>query len=75
MITQEVGQTGAPLPLELLIYYFNEREDSLKLEGIFRKSVSIDDEIEILAELDNKNYNFVDTVTNPHVIASTICTI
>lgn len=41
------------------------------MEGLFRKSVSIDDETEILGELDRKNYNYLQQVTNPHIIAST----
>jgi hypothetical protein len=56
--------------LELLLYFFEHRDEALQLEGLFRKSVSIDDETEILSELNNKNYNYLQQVTNPHIIAS-----
>lgn len=59
--------------MELLMFYFNDRGETLRSEGIFRKSVSIDDETEILGELRLKNYNFIEKVKNPHVIASTLC--
>lgn len=41
---KEVGQTGVPLVLELLLFYFNSNPEELKIEGLLRKSVSIDDE-------------------------------
>jgi hypothetical protein len=66
-----VGPTGAPIILEMLIYHISNNPDYLKVEGLFRKSVSIDDEVEILHELNAKNYDFLLGVTNPHLIAST----
>lgn len=45
---KEIGSTGAPLIIELLIYYFDNDKNALTTEGIFRKCVSIDDETEIL---------------------------
>lgn len=61
--------------LELLLYFFDDREEALQVEGLFRKSVSIDDETEILGELEKRNYNYLQQVSNPHIIASIQCSI
>jgi hypothetical protein len=67
---KDLGPTGAPVILEMLIYYFNNKEEYLKEEGLFRKNVSVEDEASILNELNKKNYNYLETVTDPHLIAS-----
>ena len=56
--------------LEMLIYFFNNNDKALKLEGLFRKSVSIDEETEILKQLSNQNYNYLASIKDPHTIAS-----
>ena len=57
--------------LELLLCFFNDNDALLQLEGLFRKSVSIDEENEILMELNSRNYEYMTEVEDPHVIAST----
>lgn len=42
--SQESGESGAPLILELLIFYFNSKQEQLATEGIFRKNASVEDE-------------------------------
>ena len=42
------------------------------LEGLFRKSVSIDEENETLAELANENYDCLLQITNAHIVANLI---
>ena len=54
----------------MLIYYFKVHPDGLKLEGLFRKSVSIDEENRLLEEISNQNYECLLEVQNPHIIAS-----
>lgn len=65
-----MGPTGAPIILEILVNFLGNNPEYLKVEGLFRKSVSIDDKIEILHELNAKNYEFLSGVTDPHLIAS-----
>jgi hypothetical protein len=67
----EMGKHGIPIVLEILIYYFKTKPKGLLLEGLFRKSVSIDEENELLAQISNKNYDSLLEVGNPHIIAST----
>lgn len=55
----------------MLIFYFDCHKEGLLLEGIFRKSVSIDDENETINEILEKNYDCILEVENPHIIAST----
>jgi hypothetical protein len=55
----------------MLIYFFSNSNEALKLEGLFRKSVVIDEERELVTQLSNQNYNYLSTVTDPHLIAST----
>jgi hypothetical protein len=52
--------------------YFKEKPASLLQEGIFRKSVSIDEENETLEELSRRNFAYLQQITNPHLIASLI---
>jgi hypothetical protein len=54
------------------VCYFKTHPDGLKSEGLFRKSVSIDEENEMLGELSSKNYDYLLKITNPHLVASTI---
>ncbi len=42
-LTQEIGAEGVPTILKMLVFYFDSHP-GLELEGIFRKSVSIDEE-------------------------------
>jgi hypothetical protein len=35
---------GVPIVLEMLIFYFKGNPDGLSSEGIFRKSVAVDEE-------------------------------
>lgn len=39
----EVGDIGIPIIIQLLIHYFRSKPEGLDEEGIFRKSVSIDE--------------------------------
>lgn len=41
-------------------------------EGIFRKSISIDDENYILSQLSSRNYNYLNQIENPFMIACLI---
>lgn len=54
----------------MLIFYFKQHKEGLNSEGIFRKSVSILEEEEAMHELSNKNYNYLDKISDPHVVAS-----
>ena len=45
----ELSYIGIPIILEKLVGYFLEKEDKLKIQGIFRKSGNIS-EINILVE-------------------------
>ena len=56
---QEVGQTGAPLVIELLLSYFNGKEELLDSEGLFRKSVDCEEEAALLKQLSLRNYNYI----------------
>lgn len=58
--------------MEVLIFYFKTHPEGLRLEGLFRKSVSIDEENETLAELANQNYDCLLTITNAHIVANLI---
>ncbi len=63
---------GIPMVLQLLVGYFKEKPTALLHEGIFRKSVSIDEENETLEELSSRNFGYLQQITNPHLIASLI---
>lgn len=63
---------GIPRVLQLLVGYFKEKPHMLLQEGIFRKSVSIDEENETLEELSSRNFGYLEQITNPHLIASLI---
>lgn len=54
----------------MLIYYFEAFPDGKFLEGLFRKSVSVDEENETIEKIMEKNYDYLLEVKNPHVIAS-----
>jgi hypothetical protein len=56
--------------LGVLVCYFKTHKEGLKEEGLFRKSVSIEEENEMLGELSSKNYDYLLRITNPHLIAS-----
>lgn len=43
----------------MLIFYFDSHEDGLNLEGLFRKSVSIDEENETIREVLSNNYDYL----------------
>ena len=68
----EEGETGIPKILEVLINYFKTNPEGLKCEGIFRKSVSIDEENYILEQLGQRNYDYLSTIENPFLIACLI---
>lgn len=68
----ELGELGIPVILQLLVGYFATKPQELKSEGIFRKSVSVDEQEETLKELSNRNYEYLDEITNPHLVASLI---
>jgi hypothetical protein len=55
-----------------LIHYFRSKPQGLDQEGIFRKSVSIDEENETLEELSKRNYEYLEHIENPFLIASLI---
>lgn len=63
---------GIPMVLQLLVGYFKEKPSALLQEGIFRKSVSVDEENETLQELSSRNFAYLHQITNPHLIASLI---
>lgn len=54
----------------MLVFYFDSHKEGLELEGIFRKSVSIDEENETITQILSKNYDYLLDVENPHIIAS-----
>ena len=54
----------------MLIYYFKHHSNGLNAEGLFRKSVSILDEEEAMQKLKKGDYNFLEKVDNPHLVAS-----
>lgn len=56
----------------MLIHYFRRKPEGLSEEGIFRKSVSIDEQNETLTELCKRNYDYLAQITNCHLIASLI---
>lgn len=68
----EVGELGIPTILQVLVGYFRSRPESLNEEGIFRKCVSIDEENETLGELCKRNYEYLESITNVHLIGSLI---
>ena len=43
-----MGETGAPLIIELLFIYFSKHPEGLRSEGLFRKSVGIEEETWLL---------------------------
>jgi hypothetical protein len=53
-----------------LVAYFICTPERLKEEGLFRKSVSIDDINEASLELYKGNYEFINEIDNPHLVAS-----
>ena len=65
-----MSKLGIPIVLEIFIYYFKTHPEGLLVEGLFRKSVSIDDENELLIKISCKNYDCLLEVENPHIIAS-----
>lgn len=67
----EISEIGVPIILKMLVFYLESHEEALSLEGIFRKSVSIDEEDHTIAKLLANNYDYLMEVKNPHVIAST----
>ena len=72
MENYELNDLGIPIILQVLIYYFRNKPSGLKEEGIFRKSVSVDEENETLTELGKRHYDYLDSITNPHLVASLI---
>lgn len=54
----------------MLVFYFDAHKEGLELEGLFRKSVSIDEEKETIYQILQKNYDYLLDVKNPHIIAS-----
>lgn len=67
-----MSEIGVPIILKMLIFYFRNNEEHAKLEGLFRKSVSIDEETEIIEKIREHNYDYLLSVENPHIIASKI---
>lgn len=65
-----MGERGVPELFDMLIYYFKHQKEGLNAEGLFRKSVSIDEEEEAMARLKKADYNFLEKVKNPHIVAS-----
>lgn len=54
----------------MLVFYFKTNEDYMKEEGLFRKSVSIDEETETIKKIMEQNYDYLLEIKNPHIIAS-----
>ena len=69
-ITQEMCDIEVPVILRLLINYLQMRPEALGEEGIFRRSVSIDDEEEAISHLYRGDYDFFQKLDNPHIAAS-----
>lgn len=67
----EMCEIGVPTILKMLLFYFESKPEYLKIEGIFRKSVSIDEEQETINRILERNYDYLLEVKNPHIIAST----
>ena len=55
-----------------MISYFKINPQGLELEGIFRKSASIDEENYILEQLGMRNYDYLSTIENPYLVACLI---
>jgi hypothetical protein len=54
----------------MLVCYFDVHKECLKEEGLFRRSVSVDDEKETIQQLQAKDYNCLMEIKNPHIVAS-----
>lgn len=65
-----MSEIGVPVILKLMIMYLKIRPDFLNEEGIFRKSVAIDEEYDAITELYSGNLNYIQNITNPHLVAS-----
>jgi hypothetical protein len=58
------------VPLKTLVLYMKMNPDFLRQQGIFRKSVSIDEETEAMTHIQNQNYDYLQNITNPYLVAS-----
>lgn len=61
-----------PVVIESLVLYMRSKPNFLLQEGIFRKSPSIDDEKEALLHLYHRDYDFIETIEDAHLLASLI---
>jgi hypothetical protein len=61
-----------PKLLKLLVMTFVYNNKFLELEGIFRKSGSIEEEEDLVRELFSKNEKYLETVTDGYVVAGII---
>jgi len=61
-----------PQVFTLLFNYFDENPDYFKLEGIFRKPGNKSLEEEMAKELEDGNYEFLQTVEDPYTVATFI---
>lgn len=66
-----MNEFGVPIGLHLMISYFMMRKEFLKEEGLFRKSVVKQEVDEAMEFVKVKYYDFLEDITNPHIVAST----
>ena len=58
--------------MELLVHQLSTHEEFLAVEGIFRKCPSIDDERKALIHLYEKDYDYIEEMTDPHLLCTLI---
>lgn len=56
--------------LKTLVLYMKMNPSFLAQEGIFRKSVSIDEEKEAAAHLHSEDYDYLQSISNGYLVAS-----
>lgn len=61
-----------PIVLELLVHQLSSKEEFLQTEGIFRKCPSIDDERKALVHLYEKDYDYIEGISDPHLLCTLI---
>jgi hypothetical protein len=69
-----MSEIGVPTLLKMLLSYFIFKPEALKAEGLFRKNADVEllDELEL--ECRARNYDFLNKVSDPHIICGTMFT-
>ena len=68
----EISEIGVPSLLKTLVLYMKMNPDFLVQEGIFRRSVSIDEEREAAAHLHSQDYEYLQSISNAYLVAMLI---